>query len=220
MVAEAPGRQSRLNFFGYHTLLGKGDAMSGVIENELKSHKLILEQTVLHSAQLIKDLAACMIECFQRGNKIMLCGNGGSAADAQHVAAEFINRFRFDRGPLPAIALTTNSSILTCIGNDSAFENIFSRQVEAFANSGDILVGISTSGGSANVLKALDAAKTRGVITIGFTGEKGKETMEAWCDYCLMIPSTDTARIQECHEFVWHVICGIVEKAIFAKHEV
>ena len=193
--------------------------MSGIIEAELNSHKLILEQTVQQSAQLISDLAECMIECFQRGNKIMLCGNGGSAADAQHVAAEFINRFRFDRGPLPAIALTTDSSILTCIGNDSAFENIFSRQVEAFARSGDVLVGISTSGGSANVLKALDAAKACGAVTIGFTGEKGKEIMEARCDYCLIIPSTETARIQECHEFVWHVICGIVEKTIFANNQ-
>jgi len=191
--------------------------MSEIIENELNSHKLILDQTVLQSAQLINDLAACIIECFQRGNKVMLCGNGGSAADAQHVAAEFINRFRFDRGPLPAIALTTDSSVLTCIGNDSAFENIFSRQVEAFANSGDILVGISTSGGSANVLKALEAAKARNIITIGFTGEKGREKMGIKCDYCLIIPSSDTARIQECHEFVWHVVCGIVEKTIFSK---
>ncbi len=190
--------------------------MTGIIEAELNSHRLILEQTVQQSAQLINDLAVCMVECFQRGNKIMLCGNGGSAADAQHVAAEFINRFRFDRGPLPALALTTDSSILTCIGNDSAFENIFSRQVEAFANSGDILVGISTSGGSANVLKALDAAKARGVITIGFTGEKGEKLMGTSCNYCLIIPSSDTARIQECHEFVWHVICGIVEKTMFA----
>lgn len=191
--------------------------MFGIIESELTSHTLILEQTIHQSAQLINDLALRMIECFNSGNKIMLCGNGGSAADAQHVAAEFINRFRFDRGPLPAIALTTDSSILTCIGNDSAFENIFSRQVEAFANRGDILVGISTSGGSANVLKALDAAKARGAITIGFTGEKGKETLSTRCDYCLIIPSTDTARIQECHEFVWHVVCGIVEKTIFTK---
>lgn len=191
--------------------------MSGTIEAELNAHKLILEQTVLQSAQLINDLADLMIQCFQRGNKLMICGNGGSAADAQHVAAEFINRFRFDRGPLPAIALTTDSSILTCIGNDSAFENIFSRQVEAFANGNDILVGISTSGGSANVLKALESARIRGAITIGFTGEKGRETMAEKCDYCLIIPSSDTARIQECHEFVWHVICGMVEKTIFTS---
>ena len=191
--------------------------MSGIIEAELNSHRLVLEQTVHQSGKLINDLAMLMVECFQRGNKIMLCGNGGSAADAQHVAAEFVNRFRFDRGPLPAIALTTDSSILTCIGNDSTFENVFSRQVEAFANNGDILVGISTSGGSANVLKALDMAKTREVITVGFTGEKGKGTFESKCNFCLIIPSSDTARIQECHEFLWHVICGIVEKTIFTK---
>jgi len=191
--------------------------MSEIIESELTSHTLVLEQTIHQSAQLINDLALRMIECFNSGNKIMLCGNGGSAADAQHVAAEFINRFRFDRGPLPAIALTTDSSILTCIGNDSAFENIFSRQVEALANRGDILVGISTSGGSINIIKAVEAAKGRGAITIAFTGEKGKETLGEKCDYCLVIPSADTARIQECHEFVWHLICGIVEKTIFAK---
>ena len=191
--------------------------MSGIVEAELNTHKLVLEQTIHQSTELINGLALQMIECFQRGNKIMLCGNGGSAADAQHIAAEFVNRFRFDRGPLPAIALTTDSSILTCIGNDSAFENIFSRQVEAFANNGDILIGISTSGGSANILKALDAARARGAITVGFTGEKGKGTLGTKCDFCLIIPSSDTARIQECHEFVWHVICGIVEKTIFAK---
>lgn len=191
--------------------------MIEIIEAELSSHKLILEQTVQQSAQLINDLVSCIVESFQRGNKIMFCGNGGSAADAQHVAAEFINRFRFDRGPLPAIALTTDSSVLTCIGNDSAFEHIFARQVEAFADQGDILVGISTSGASANVLKALDAAKACGAVTIGFTGKNGKETLGKRCDYCLIVDSIDTARIQECHEFIWHVICGMVERTIFSK---
>src|SRR5688500_10998083 len=179
--------------------------MSRVAEREFNSHQLILEQTVRQSSQLIESLSMLIVKCFQGGNKILLCGNGGSAADAQHVAGEFINRFRFDRGPLPAIALTTDSSILTCIGNDSAFENIFSRQVEALAVKGDILVGISTSGRSLNVLKALDAARLKGATTIGFTGEKGRESMANKCDYCLAIPSADTARIQECQEFVWHV---------------
>lgn len=187
------------------------------IEAELNSHKQILEQTVQQSATLINDVAMCIVRCFQQGNKLLLCGNGGSAADAQHVAAEFINRFRFDRAALPAIALTTDTSILTCIGNDSAFENIFSRQVEALAKPGDILVGISTSGGSANVLKALDAARARDAITIGFTGEKGRERMGSKCDFCLIVPSADTARIQECHIFVWHVICGVVERTIFPQ---
>ena len=156
-------------------------------------------------------------ECFKQGNKILLCGNGGSAADAQHVAAEFINRFRFDRPALPAIALTTDSSILTCIGNDLTFENIFSRQVEALGIKGDILVGISTSGHSANVLKALGTARAKSLTTIGFTGQKGRDPMSANCDYCLVIPSSDTARVQECHEFIWHVICGAVEKQLFSQ---
>jgi len=189
--------------------------MSAILKAEFDSHKLILEQTIRESGKLISDLAICLVDCFQKGNKIILCGNGGSAADAQHVAAEFINRFRFDRPALPAIALTTDTSILTAIGNDASFDFVFSRQVEALAVKGDILVGISTSGSSANVLKALDTARIKGVTTVGFTGEKGRETLGSKCDYCLVIPSADTARIQECHEFAWHVICGLVEQAMF-----
>ncbi|HEX7568461.1 MAG TPA: D-sedoheptulose 7-phosphate isomerase [Anaerolineaceae bacterium] len=187
------------------------------IESELKLHQQILEQTVQESAELINTMAMTMVTCFQQGNKILLCGNGGSAADAQHVAGEFINRFRLNRRALPAIALSTDTSVLTAIGNDSAFENIFSRQVEALARSGDILVGISTSGTSPDVLKAMDAARANSMITMGFTGEKGRETMAPKCDYCLAVSSADTPRIQECHIFIWHVICGIVEQAILAK---
>ena len=188
-----------------------------LIEAEYNVHKQVLEQTVQQSSRLIADIAECIIMCFREGNKILLCGNGGSAADAQHVAAEFVNRFRFDHAALPAIALTTDTSILTAIGNDSSYEFVFSRQVEALAKAGDIFVGISTSGHSANVLRALDAARAQGVITIGFTGEKGRETMAAKCDFCLAVPSADTPRIQECHLFVWHVICGDVEQALFSK---
>jgi len=191
--------------------------MSEVVESEFNSHKSILEQTVRQSSQMIELLSMLIVKCFQGGNKVLLCGNGGSAADAQHIAGEFINRFRFDRGPLPAIALTTDSSILTCVGNDSSFEYVFSRQVEALANRGDIFVGISTSGTSPNVLRATEAAKAHGAITVGFTGEKGKNMLGAMCDYALVVPSADTARIQECHEFVWHVICGLVENKIFSK---
>lgn len=188
-----------------------------LIEAEYNVHKQVLEQTVQQSSRLIADIAECIVQCFQQGNKLLLCGNGGSAADAQHIAAEFVNRFRFDHAALPAVALTTDTSILTAIGNDSAYENIFARQVEAFARPGDILAGISTSGGSPNVLKALDTARAQGVVIIGFTGEEGRNTMEPKCDYCLIVPSADTPRIQECHEFVWHVICGIVEQTIFSK---
>jgi D-sedoheptulose 7-phosphate isomerase len=185
------------------------------IETELKQHEQVLEHTINQSAGLINAMAGSMVKCFQQGNKILLCGNGGSAADAQHVAGEFINRFQLDRRALPAIALSTDTSVLTAIGNDSAFENIFSRQVEALGQAGDILVGISTSGSSPDVLKALDSARASGMITIGFTGEKGQETMAPKCDYCLAISSADTPRIQECHIFVWHVICGIVEREMF-----
>jgi len=193
--------------------------VKNAVEIEMELHNKILEKTITESVNLIDDLSLCIIKCFKNGNKLMLCGNGGSAADAQHVAAEFINRFRFDRPPLPAIALTTDSSVLTCIGNDSAFENIFARQVQALAVQGDILVGISTSGSSPNILKAFDAANERGLITIAFTGEKGKIPLGNKCDYCLAIPSTDTARIQECHEFVWHVVCGLVESTMFTRGE-
>jgi D-sedoheptulose 7-phosphate isomerase len=184
---------------------------------ELSDHKTIIDQTVLESGHLIETLAEVLSECFRKGHKLLLCGNGGSAADAQHVAAEFINRFSYDRNALPAIALTTDSSILTCIGNDSAFENIFSRQVEALAVEGDILIGISTSGRSKNVLKALESSRLKNIISIGFTGETGREIMGPKCDYCLVVPSINTARIQEIHEFVLHVICGMVESRLFPQ---
>jgi D-sedoheptulose 7-phosphate isomerase len=184
---------------------------------ELKTHQAVLEQTVEQTADVIVQITGAIIRCFRQGNKLLICGNGGSAADAQHVAGEFVNRFRYDHAAMPAIALTTDTSILTCIGNDSAFENIFSRQVEALAKPGDILVGISTSGGSLNIHKALDTARSRGLTTIAFTGEKGREKMIPKCDLCLVVPSSDTPRIQESHIFVWHFICGVVERTIFPQ---
>jgi len=190
---------------------------SYTLVNELKTHQAVLEQTVEQTADVVEQITGAIIHCFRQGNKLLICGNGGGAADAQHVAGEFVNRFRYDHAALPAIALTTDTSILTCIGNDSAFENIFSRQVEALAKPGDILVGISTSGGSANILKALDVARSRGLVTIAFTGEKGREKMGPKCDLCLVIPSSDTPRIQESHIFVWHFICSVVERTIFLQ---
>jgi D-sedoheptulose 7-phosphate isomerase len=184
---------------------------------ELQIHQAVLDQTVEQAADVIGQITDAIVRCFRQGNKLLICGNGGSAADAQHVAGEFVNRFRYDHAALPAIALTTDTSILTCIGNDSAFENIFSRQVEALAKPGDILVGISTSGSSPNILQALDAARTLGLTTIAFTGEKGRDTLTPKCDLCLVVPSTDTPRIQESHIFVWHVICGVVERTIFPQ---
>ncbi|HUH97393.1 MAG TPA: D-sedoheptulose 7-phosphate isomerase [Anaerolineales bacterium] len=185
------------------------------LSQELEAHISALRRTVTECGPEISNITKCLLECFRQGNKLLLCGNGGSAADAQHIAAEFINRFRFDRPALPAISLASDNSILTCIGNDSAFVNIFSRQVEALGVKGDILVGISTSGRSGNVLKALETARAKGLTTIGFTGEKGRAAMGAACDYCLVVPSAETARIQECHEFVWHAICRDVESDLF-----
>jgi D-sedoheptulose 7-phosphate isomerase len=188
------------------------------LEEELKVHTRILEQTVKENSQVIREIAGCLVECFRQGNKVMLCGNGGSAADSQHLVAEFVNRFRMDRAALPAIALSVDTSILTAIGNDSSFEFIFSRQVEALAKAGDVLIALSTSGNSPNVLKALDKAHGLGVKTIGFTGEKGRQNMAPKCDLCLIVPSADTPRIQEVHEFLWHAICGMVEQAMFVKN--
>jgi D-sedoheptulose 7-phosphate isomerase len=187
------------------------------IRAEYQAHLQALEATLEQCGPVIESIGARLIDCFQKGGNVLLCGNGGSAADAQHIAAEFINRFLYDHAALPAIALTTDTSILTAVGNDLAYELVFSRQVEALARPGDILVGISTSGKSPNVLKALEAARTRGITTIGFTGERGQATMGPKCDLCLAIPSPATPRIQECHLFAWHVICGMVEEAIFPR---
>lgn len=189
--------------------------MAELLAQELADHTAVLEQTCIDCADPITQIVAALVACFQSGHKVLLCGNGGSAADAQHVAAEFVNRFKFERPALPAIALTVNTSNLTAISNDSSYNFVFSRQVEALAQPGDVLVGISTSGGAVNVLTALDAARTKGVTTIGFTGARGIEKMTGKCDLCIVIPAADTARIQEAHEFVWHIVCGEVERTLF-----
>ena len=184
-------------------------------EEELQIHTRIIEQTVRECSQTLGEITGCLVDCFRKGGKIMLCGNGGSAADSQHIAAEFVNRYRMERPALPAIALTVDTSILTAIGNDSSNEFTFSRQVEALGRPGDILAALSTSGASPNILKVLEVARARGLRTIGFTGETGRQTMAPKCDLCLVVPSSETPRVQEVHEFVWHVICGMVEQALF-----
>jgi D-sedoheptulose 7-phosphate isomerase len=186
-------------------------------ETELKAHQSVLKHTVEQAGDVIGQIAESILNCFRQGNKLLICGNGGSAADAQHVAGEFVNRYHHDHAALPVIALTTDTSVLTCIGNDSAFENIFSRQVEALAKKGDILVGISTSGDSENILNALEVARRLSLTTIAFTGENGCELMGPKCNLCLVVPSGDTPRIQESHIFVWHFICSIVEQTLFPK---
>jgi len=161
-------------------------------------------------------IAARIRACLDGGGTIYLCGNGGSAADAQHVAAEFVGRFLRERRPLPAVALTCNTSLLTALANDYDFSQVFARQVRAHAGPDDCVVGISTSGRSANVLAAMVVARELGATTIGFTGAGG-HTLSALCDECLVAPSDHTPRIQEIHLVAWHLICDLVDRGIVAE---
>lgn len=165
---------------------------------------------------LIEQAAGKMIEVYRKGNKIMIGGNGGSAADAQHIAGEFVSRFYFDRPGLPCIALTTDTSVLTAIGNDYGYEQLFARQIQANGQTGDLFIGISTSGNSPNVRRALEMCRAMGITTIGLTGETGG-SMAALCDICIRIPSHETPRIQEAHIMIGHILCAIVEESIFGK---
>ena len=176
-----------------------------------------VKQRILEDPGFIEqvlEMGQLLIDCYQAGNKLLIGGNGGSAADAQHLAAEFVSRFNFDRPGLPALALTTDTSILTAVGNDYGYEHLFSRQIEANGFEGDIFLGISTSGNSANVLKALDAARDKGMTTFGLTGHSGG-SMRDRCDYCLCVPSSETPRIQEAHILIGHTLCAMVELALF-----
>ena len=161
--------------------------------------------------------AALVVASLRGGGKLLLCGNGGSAADAQHWAAELVSRFQYDRPGLAAIALTTDSSILTAIGNDYGYERLFARQIEALGRAGDVLFALSTSGNSPNILAALETARGMGIGCVGFTGGSGGK-MVALCDIALVMPSAVTARIQEGHEAVGHAICGMIEHQIFPRN--
>ena len=169
---------------------------------------LIDDTTRLEALLKVARLASSAIKA---GKKIMLCGNGGSAADSQHVAAEFIGRFEKERKSMAAIALTTDTSALTAIGNDYGYDEVFSRQVEGLGQSGDLLIGISTSGNSKNVVKALGVAKEKGISTVALVGDRPNGAMQTIADYVLVAPSANTARIQECHILMMHTICQLVE---------
>ncbi len=158
---------------------------------------------------------ACL-HTYRNHGKILIAGNGGSAADAQHFAGELVSRFYFDRPALSAIALTTDSSILTAIGNDYGYEDVFARQVQAHGRTGDVFIGISTSGNSPNILKAIEAAKAIGVFVIGLTGRSGGK-MKPLCDICLCAPTDSTPRIQECHLVIEHTLCACIEDALFSE---
>jgi len=163
--------------------------------------------------QLLQVCEVC-VQLYRKGGKLLIAGNGGSAADAQHFAGELVSRFDFDRPPLPAIALTTDTSILTAIGNDYGFRDVFSRQILAHGVHGDVFVAISTSGNSGNILDGIMTARQKGLTIIGLSGQTGGE-MKALCDYCICAPSCSTPRIQECHLVIEHLMCGYIEDAIF-----
>jgi D-sedoheptulose 7-phosphate isomerase len=193
---------------------GTGREVRMALDVDLAAHVAAMQGTVAEGADVIAGIVRRLTACLADGGKLLVCGNGGSAADAQHFAAEFMNRMRFDRRAWPAIALTTDTSVLTSIANDSDYEQVFARQVDALGHPGDTLIALSTSGASANVLAALRAARRRGMVTIGFTGEAGADPMRPSCDLVLVVPSRDTARIQECHEFVYHVVAEQVEREL------
>ena len=162
----------------------------------------------------INEISGAIARCFRSGGKLLIAGNGGSAGDAQHIAGEFLSRLNFDRNPLPAIALTTDTSVLTAIGNDYGFERVFERQVCGLGRAGDVFIAISTSGRSPNVVAALKAARELKVVTVGFTGS-GDPPMNALCDFRLAVPSQETPLIQQIHLVAAHIICGLVEQELF-----
>jgi D-sedoheptulose 7-phosphate isomerase len=175
----------------------------------LTEHMALCQQLGTLDTSVSQAIQAC-VQSLQKGGKLMLCGNGGSAADSQHLAAEFTGRFSKDRPPIAAVALSTDTSALTCIGNDYSFNDIFARQVQALGKAGDCLIAISTSGNSGNVLAAVAAAKSLGISTIGLLGRDGGK-LKAQCDVSIVVPSQVTARIQEAHILIGHSLCGAVE---------
>ena len=186
--------------------------MRATILNEMEGHITTARLTMEMISEPLEAAATACIEALRRGNKILLFGNGGSAADAQHVAAEFTGRYKKERRGLPAIALTTDTSALTAIGNDYGYDRVFSRQVEALAVAGDVLIGLSTSGNSANVIQALELGNTMGCTSIGLSG-RGGGAMAGICAVNFVVPSDDTPRIQEMHGFFGHTLCQLVDDA-------
>lgn len=184
------------------------------IEESIRVKELILGN--LNTLTDIEKAASLSVSSLKKGNKIMFAGNGGSAADAQHLAGELVNRFGFDRPGLSAMALTTDTSVITSVSNDYGFEKLFSRQVQALGKRGDVLIVLSTSGNSVNILEALIEAKKSGITTIGLTGKSGGKMLQL-CDLCLLVPSDETPRIQEAHILMGHILCSIIENSLFRK---
>ena len=192
--------------------------MDKYIGNQVAS-SISIKQKILENKEIldmIKVVSQVTIDAYKNGNKTLIAGNGGSAADAQHIAGEFVSKFYFDRPGLASLALTTDTSILTAIGNDYGYEKLFSRQVQANGVKGDIFIGISTSGNSKNIIEALEECKSKGIITVGLTGQAGG-LMNDLCDYCIKVPSPETPRVQESHILIGHIICAVVEEELFGK---
>lgn len=190
--------------------------MINYIKNQIQA-SIDTKQNILNDEALMQTIAevgqAC-VKLYQNGKKTLLAGNGGSAADAQHIAAELVGRYGFDRPSIPSIALTTDTSNLTAIGNDYGYDKVFSRQMEGMGSEGDLFIGISTSGNSENIINAINAAKTKGVTTVALVGRDGGE-MARLADFSIIVPSNATPRIQESHILIGHMICDIIEKELF-----
>ena len=184
------------------------------IASQLAAHRDVITKVEQELSPLIAEMVTQLVETFTNGGKLLVMGNGGSAADAQHFVAEIVGRFKMERRGLPAIALSTDTSILTAIGNDYGFDRVFRRQIEALAASGDLVVGISTSGNSPNVQLALELAREKGCRTVGLLGKDGG-TIKSVCDLALIVPSNDTPRVQEAHITIIHVVCDLLEKTMF-----
>lgn len=192
--------------------------MKEIIRNDIE-RSIAVKSAILNDENILSQIefvAQKMISAYQTKKKVMFAGNGGSAADAQHLAAELVNRFCFDHIGLPALALSTDSSIVTSIGNDYGYDFLFSRQIAAQGCEGDIFVGISTSGNSENIVKAIKTSKEKKIFSVGLTGGNGGKMAEL-CDICIIVPSKETARIQEAHIMIGHILCGIIENALFEK---
>jgi len=190
--------------------------MNQQIENNIKEHLQVVEQMLNDQADVLADISAKIVESIKQGGKVLIAGNVGAAADAQHIAGEFIGRFLYDRRPLPAIALSTDTSVLTCVGNDYSYNDIFDRQVRALIKKGDVFWGISTSGNSPNVVQAAKTAKQLGAVIIAFTGQQGGKLKET-ADLCFCSPHKRTNRIQEAHTLAYHIVCELMESELCPK---
>ena len=190
------------------------EKIKAIIADSINVKNLLLADDKI--LQSVKDCVYILVSAFQKGNKVLLCGNGGSAADAQHLAAEFSGKFYIDRDALPAEALHCNTSYITAVGNDYGYDVIYSRMIKGIGNKGDVLIGLSTSGNSKNIINAFEAAREKKMITIAFTGASGGK-LKSIADYLINVPSTDTPRIQESHIMLGHIICQLTEEQYFAK---